>query len=293
MNWWEAVVMGLVQGLTEFLPVSSSAHIRVVGELLPYGSDAGAAFSAIIQLGTEAAVLLYFRKDIARIIAAWFAALIGRHGKDRASRFGAGDADAKMGWWVILGSIPIVAIGLPFKDVIESNLRNLLIVAAALAVFGVLLGWVDRVRPATRELGGLRAKDAVLLGLAQAGALVPGVSRSGGTITMGRWLGLTREAAARYSFLLAIPAVLGSATLEAVTKTSQLTEAASETLPAGGPGIPATVIATIVSFVVGYAVIVWFLRIITTRSFMPFVIYRLGFAAVIVALVTTGTIAAN
>ena len=215
--------MGLVQGLTEFLPVSSSAHIRVVGTLLPYGSDPGAAFSAIIQLGTEAAVLLYFRKDIARIISAWVAALLGRHGKDRASRFGAGDPDAKMGWWVILGSIPIVAIGLPFKSAIESSLRNLLIVAAALAVFGVLLGWVDRVRPATRELGALRAKDAVLLGFAQAGALIPGVSRSGGTITMGRWLGLTREAAARYSFLLAIPAVLGSASLEAVTKFGELT----------------------------------------------------------------------
>lgn len=286
MNWWEAVVLGLVQGLTEFLPISSSAHIRVIGALLPSGGDPGAAFSAIIQLGTEAAVLLYFRKDIARIIGAWLAALMGKHGKDRASRFGSGDPDAKMGWWVILGSIPIVALGLPFKSAIESSLRNLLIVAAALAVFGVLLGVVDRVRPATRELGTLRAKDAVLLGFAQAGALVPGVSRSGGTITMGRWLGLTREAAARYSFLLAIPAVLGSASLEAVTKGSDLTAT-------GGPGISATVIATTISFVVGYAVIVWFLKIITTRSFMPFVIYRLGFAGVIIALVATNTIPAN
>lgn len=286
MNWWEAVVLGLLQGLTEFLPISSSAHIRVVGALLPHGADPGAAFTAIIQLGTEAAVLLYFRKDIARIIAAWFAALIGRNGKDRASRFGSGSPDAKLGWWVILGSVPIVALGLPFKEHIETSLRNLLIVAAALAVFGVLLGWVDRVRPATRELGTLKAKDAVLLGFAQAGALVPGVSRSGGTITMGRWLGLTREAAARYSFLLAIPAVLGSATLEAITKVDDLTAK-------GGPGIGATVIATIISFVVGYAVIVWFLKIITTRSFMPFVIYRLGFAAVIVALVATDTIPTN
>ncbi len=285
MNLWEAVVLGLVQGLTEFLPISSSAHVRVIGALFPDGGDPGAAFSAIIQLGTETAVLVYFRKDIARIIAAWVAALAGRHGKDRASRLGAGDPDAKMGWWVILGSIPIVVLGLLFKDAIESSLRNLLIVAAALAIFGVLLGWVDRVRPATRELTTLRAKDAVLLGLAQAGSLVPGVSRSGGTITMGRWLGLTREAAARYSFLLAIPAVLGSAALQAVTKSSELTEP-------GGPGIAATVIATAVSFVVGYAVIVWFLKIITTRSFMPFVIYRLGFAALIVTLVATGAIPA-
>jgi len=286
MSWWEAVVLGLVQGLTEFLPVSSSAHIRVIGPLLPNGGDPGAAFTAIIQLGTEAAVLLYFRKDIARIIAAWFRALIGEHGKDTASRFGKGDADAKMGWWVILGSVPIVLLGLAFQDAIESRLRYLLLTAAVLAVFGVILGWVDKVRPSTRELTSLRARDAIVLGLAQAGALIPGVSRSGGTITMGRWLGLTREAAARYSFLLAIPAVLGSALFQAATGVGELTAA-------GGPGITATIIGTVVSFVVGYFVIVWFLRLITTRSFMPFVIYRLGFAAVIVVLVATNTISAT
>jgi len=286
MSWWEAVVLGLVQGLTEFLPISSSAHIRVIGPLLPNGGDPGAAFTAIIQLGTEAAVLLYFRKDIARIIAAWFRALKGDHGTDRASRFGKGSADAKMGWWVILGSVPIVVLGLAFQDAIESSLRNLLITAAVLAVFGVVLGWVDKVRPSTRELTSLRARDAIALGLAQAGALVPGVSRSGGTITMGRWLGLTREAAARYSFLLAIPAVLGSALFQAATGVGELTAK-------GGPGIPATVIATIIAFAVGFQVIVWFLRLITTRSFMPFVIYRLGFAAVIVVLIATNTISAT
>lgn len=286
MDWWEAALLGLVQGLTEFLPVSSSAHVRVIGPLLPHGADPGAAFTAIIQLGTEAAVLLYFRKDIARIIAAWVRALLGRGGRSLRSRLGAGSPDAALGWWVILGSLPIVLLGLLFKDAVESALRHLLITAAVLAVFGVLLGWVDRVRPAARELKSLTIKDAVALGFAQAASLVPGVSRSGGTITMGRFLGLTRDAAARYSFLLAIPAVIGSALFEIVTNLGEVTES-------GGPGIPATVIATIVAFVVGYAVIVWFLKLITTRSFMPFVIYRLAFAALIFTLVGTGVLDAS
>ncbi len=286
MSWWEAVVLGLVQGLTEFLPISSSAHIRVIGPLLPNGGDPGAAFSAIIQLGTEAAVLLYFRHDVARIIAAWVRALSGGDGSDRASRLGAKSADARLGWWVIIGSVPVVVLGVLFKDSIETSVRNLYITATVLAVFGVILGWVDRVRPERRELDTMRARDAVLLGLAQAGALVPGVSRSGGTITMARWLGLTRQAAARYSFLLAIPAVVGSASFQLVTNYGELTAT-------GSPGIAATVIATCVAFGVGYAVIVWFLRMITTRSFMPFVVYRLVFAAAIVALLVTGVLSAT
>lgn len=254
--------------------------------MLPHGGDPGAAFTAIIQLGTEAAVLLYFRHDIARIIGAWVMALRGRDGSDRAARLGSKNADARMGWWVIIGSVPVVVLGVLFKDSIETSVRNLYITATVLAVFGVVLGLVDRFRPARRELDTMRARDAVLLGLAQAAALVPGVSRSGGTITMARWLGLTRQAAARYSFLLAIPAVVGSAFFELVTSHSHLTTD-------GGPGIAATVIATVVAFGVGYLVIVWFLRMITTRSFMPFVVYRLVFAAVIVVLLVTGVIAAT
>jgi undecaprenyl-diphosphatase len=190
-----------------------------------------------------------------------------------------------LGWWVILGSVPVVVLGVLFKESIESSVRNLYITATVLAVFGVILGWVDRVRPARRELDTMRARDAVLLGLAQAGALIPGVSRSGGTITMARWLGLTRHAAARYSFLLAIPAVVGSAFFELATSHGDLTAA-------GGPGITATIIATVVAFGVGYFVIVWFLRMITTRSFLPFVVYRLVFAAAIVVLLLTGVTAA-
>lgn len=286
MNWWESIVLGIVQGLTEFLPISSSAHIRAIGPLLPSGGDPGAAFTAIIQIGTEAAVLLYFRKDIVRIITAWFAALRGKDGVDRRSRLGKHSADARLGWFVILGSFPIVILGVLFQNQIETTLRNLYLTAISLALFGLVLGWADRVGAKKRELTELRGKDAWLLGFAQAAALIPGVSRSGGTISMGLFLGLTREAAARYSFLLAIPAVLGSGFYQAATNYQEITAV-------GGAGWANTVLAALVAFAVGYVVIVWFLKLITTHSFMPFVFYRLGFAAVIVALVATGTIAAT
>ncbi len=283
MNWWEAAVLGVVQGLTEFLPISSSAHIRVVGALLPNGTDPGAAFTAVIQIGTELAVLLYFRHDIVRIIGAWFRALVGRDGADRASRFGARNPDARLGWWVILGSIPIVVLGLLFQKSIESSLRNLWITAAVLAAFALVLAWADKIGAKNRELTGLKGRDAIVLGFAQAAALVPGVSRSGGTISAGLFLGLNRIAAARYSFLLAIPAVLGSGVYELYSSRDEITAA-------GGPGLTATVIAAAVAFVVGYLVIVWFLRMLTTRSFTPFVVYRWLFAAAIVILLVTNTV---
>lgn len=286
MGWWEAVILGLVQGLTEFLPISSSAHIRVIGPLLPHGEDPGAAFTAIIQIGTEAAVLVYFWKDITRIVAAWFRALAGRDGADANARLGAHSADARMGWWVILGSIPIVVGGLLFKDAIETSLRNLYITATVLAVFALVLWLADRVGAKRRELDSLTVKDAVLLGAAQAMALIPGVSRSGGTITMGLFLGMTREAAARMSFLLAIPAVLGSGVFELVTEFDSLQAP-------GAPGLVNTAIAAVVAFGVGYAVIVWFLRLVTQRSYLPFVVYRLLAAGAIVALLAAGVISAT
>jgi undecaprenyl-diphosphatase len=285
MSWWEAVVLGLVQALTEYIPVSSSAHVRILGPLMPSGGDPGAAFTAVIQLGTEAAVLIYFRHDIARIVSSWSRALIGKDGTDRRARLGAHNSDARLGWWVILGTIPIVVLGLTFQHAIESNLRHLYITAATLAIFGVFLGWADRRGAKVREIGSLTGKDAWLLGLAQAAALIPGVSRAGGTITMGLLVGLTREAAARYSFLLAIPAIVGSASLELVTNHQEITAA-------GGPGIPATIIATLVAFVVGYFVIIWFLKLVTHRSYMGFVWYRLFLAALIVVLVVAGVIPA-
>lgn len=288
MTLWVAAVLGLIQGLTEFLPISSSAHIRVLGPLLTGGTDPGAAFTAIIQIGTEAAVLVYFWHDIVRIVAAWWRALIGHDGTTRRARMGAHSADARMGWFVILGSIPIVILGVLFKTSIESALRNLYITAAVLAVFALVLAWADRVGAKERDLSQLRTRDAVALGLAQAAALIPGVSRSGGTISMGLFLGLTREAAARYSFLLAIPAVIGSGFFELATSYHQITAPGP-----GEPGLAATLVAAAVAFVVGYFVIVWFLRLITHRSFMPFVVYRIVFAGAIVAMLATGVVNAT
>lgn len=286
MGWWEAVILGLVQGLTEFLPISSSAHIRVIGALLPHGADPGAAFTAVIQIGTEAAVLVYFWKDIVRIIGAWFRALFGRDGADWKSRLGKHDADARMGWFVILASFPIVILGVLFKDVIETSLRNLYITAAVLALFAGVLWFADRIGSKRRNLDDLTVKDAVLLGFAQAMALIPGVSRSGGTITMGLLLGMTREAAARVSFLLAIPAVLGSGFFELYTEWDTLGAA-------GSPGLVNTAIATVVAFGIGYAVIVWFLKLVSTHSYTPFVLYRIGASGAILGLLAAGAISAT
>lgn len=190
ISWLDAAILGLVQGLTEFLPVSSSAHLRVLGEFLPSGADPGAAFTAITQIGTELAVVIYFRRDIVRIASAWISRTLLRRPNGDA-------ADARMGWLIILGSLPIVVLGLLFKDAIETGLRNLYITATALIVFGIILGIADRLGSKMRSLDKLTWKHGLLFGLAQAMALIPGVSRSGGTITAGLLMGYTREAAAR------------------------------------------------------------------------------------------------
>ncbi len=257
--------------------MSSSAHLRIIGELLPSSADPGAAFTAITQIGTEAAVLVYFRRDIARIIRQWFKSLpIGPWKKQVPTS----DPDARMGWYIILGSIPIVVAGLTFADSIEFALRNLYITAAVLAIFALILGWADRVGPKNRELTQLTWKHGLLYGLAQAMALIPGVSRSGGTITAGLLMGYTREAAARYSFLLAIPAVLGSGFYQLVRS--------------GGTGGAAggfnTALATLVAFVVGYVVIIAFLKIVSTYSYLPFVVYRIILAAVVLVLLFSGVL---
>jgi len=275
VSFFEAVILGLVQGLTEFLPISSSAHLRIVGDLL--GADPGAAFSAITQIGTEAAVLLYFRRDIARIVSRWVKSLpVGPW----ARRVPSDDPDARMGWYVILGSIPIVVLGLLFQDAIEHALRNLWITAAVLAGFAIILGWADHVGAKTKTLRELTLRDGILFGLAQALALVPGVSRSGGTITAGLLLGYTREAAARYSFLLAIPAVMGSGLYQVVKSGGT----------GGDAGTVATIVATLVAFVVGYLVIIAFLKIVSTYSYRGFVYYRIGLAAVVVLLLVAGVV---
>jgi undecaprenyl-diphosphatase len=271
MGWLEALLLGLVQGLTEFLPISSSAHLSIVGQLYG-GGDPGSAFTAITQLGTETAVLIYFRKDIARIVRAWCLALVGKVRRD--------DPDARMGWLVIVGSVPIVVLGVLLQDSIDSTFRNLWLTVAMLAGFALVIGFVDLRARAERTLDQLTWRHGVLYGLAQSLALVPGVSRSGGTIAAGLAMGYTREAAARYSFLLAIPAVLGSGFYK-------LTDVADDPVePAWGP----IALATVVAFLVGYAVIAWLLRYISTHDFRPFVLYRLGLAAVVAVLLVTGVL---
>lgn len=282
MNSWEAILLGFVQGLTEFLPVSSSAHLRIVGELVG-SADPGAAFTAITQIGTESAVLLYFRRDIVRICSAWWRAVRGDHGDELRDRLGGHDPDARMAWFIALGSIPIVLLGVAFQTSIEHSLRNLYLIALTLAGFALVLNWADRRGAQTRQLSELTPKHAVAYGFAQALALIPGVSRSGGTITAGLLLGYTREAAARYSFLLAIPAVLGSGFY-------QLLKSVHEFGKPGTPGLGVTLIATFVAFIVGYVVIIAFLKIVSTYSYRAFVIYRIALAAVVVLLLLTGVL---
>ncbi|MER5435314.1 undecaprenyl-diphosphate phosphatase [Streptomyces sp. NPDC002588] len=282
MSWFESLILGLVQGLTEFLPVSSSAHLRLTAAFSGW-KDPGAAFTAITQIGTETAVLIYFRKDIGRIIAAWSKSLYNKEMRK--------DHDAQMGWLVIVGSIPIGVLGLTLKDQIEGPFRDLRITATMLVVIGVVIGIADRLA-ARDETGGkhrapkqrkklenLGVRDGLIFGLCQACALIPGVSRSGATISGGLFMGYKREAAARYSFLLAIPAVLASGIFE--TK---------DALEGGHVDWPPTLFATVIAFVSGYAVIAWFMKFISTKSFMPFVYYRVALGVVIIALVATGAL---
>lgn len=275
MGIFEAILLGIIQGLTEFLPVSSSAHLRISSELMGIG-DAGAAFTAITQLGTEAAVVVFFWRDITRIIGRWFQSLTGKVPRK--------DPDALMGWWIIVGTMPIVVLGLVFQDAIETTLRSLWFTAITLIVFGLLLGLADRVGRKQRDIKDLTWKRGLAYGFAQALALIPGVSRSGGTITAGLLMGYTREAAARYSFLLAIPAVFGSGFY-------QLFKAIKAPVSPTPMGL--TALATVVAFAVALIVIGWFMKYISKRSFMPFVVYRVLLGIVIIVLLTTGVLTAE
>lgn len=273
IDFFKAVFLGTLQGLTEFLPISSSAHLRIFPELFGWG-DPGAAFTAVIQIGTELAVLIYFRKDIWRIATAWLRSLVNPEYR--------GHIDARMGWYVIVGSIPIVFLGILLKDVIESDFRNLWVIGTALIVLGIILGVADRISRDNRAMNALGLRDAVLMGAAQACALIPGVSRSGATISMGRLLGFERETATRFAFLLAIPAVVGAGLFE------------MKEIPNGANsyGWGPTITATVVSFVVGYLTIAWLLRYVSTRSYLPFVAYRVMLGAGVLILLATGVMVA-
>jgi undecaprenyl-diphosphatase len=273
MSWFEAIVLGIVQGLTEFLPISSTAHLRIVPALFGW-SDPGAAFTAVVQLGTMTAVLLFFWRDLWRIAKAWVQALYRPEPR--------GTLDARLGWYLIYGTIPIAVLGLVFKDQIETGARDLRLIGWVLILFGVGLWWVDKVFPQEKEIADLNLRDGMLYGLAQALALIPGVSRSGATITAGRALGYKREDAARFSFLLSVPAVVLSGLFEA-----------RKLGDAGGPQWGPTILATIVAFVVGYAAIAWLLRWLTSHSMLVFAVYRVVVGALVLALVYGGVLAAT
>ncbi|WFP15343.1 undecaprenyl-diphosphate phosphatase [Citricoccus muralis] len=275
MSWIEAIILGLVQGLTEFLPISSSAHLRIVGEFLPGASDPGAAFTAITQIGTELAVLIYFWRDIVHIITQWAKSLTGAVERS--------DPDARMGWLIIIGSLPIAVLGLLLEDYIDTSFRSLWIVATMLIVFGVLLAVADTLGRQVKPLTDLTWRDGLLFGLAQALALIPGVSRSGGTITMGLALGYTRPAAARYAFLLAVPAVFASGFYK-------LFGALTEPNVDAPYSMMETFAATVVAFIVGYAVIAWLMRFISSHSFRGFVWYRILLGLAIYLLLGFGVI---
>jgi undecaprenyl-diphosphatase len=273
VSWLEVLVLGVVQGLTEFLPISSSAHLRIVSGVF-FGNDPGAAFTAVSQLGTEAAVIVYFARDLWALIVAWFRGLTDAEARS--------DPNYKLACLVIVGTIPIAVLGVLFKHQIETVARNLWLIATTMVVFGVLLGLAERFGRQRIELKQIKPADGVILGFAQALALIPGVSRSGGTITAGLFLGLTRTAAVRYSFLLAIPAVVAAGLF---------------TLPdigAGdGPSPVQMAVATVIAFVIGYAVIAWLLRYVARHSVYLFVWYRLALGALLFLALGVGWVSAT
>lgn len=275
---FEAIFLGALQGLTEFLPISSSAHIRIAGALFGTAEDPGARFTAITQIGTELAVLIFFRNDIKQIISAWFRQITKRSSLSLSEK-----SDARMGWLIIVGSLPIGILGYLGKDVITNDFRSLWLIASTLIIFGVILGVADKYGKSARDLSKLSVRDGLLYGIAQSLALVPGVSRSGATIAMGRFLGYSRQAALRYSFLLALPAVFGSGFYE-------LKGAVEQGGDTGIFTISETLLATGIAFVIGYAVIAWLLKFVSTKSFAPFIIYRIGLGSLLLVLLATGVI---
>ena len=270
LGWLQAIILGIVQGLTEFLPISSSAHTLIISKIAGW-PDPGAAFTAVTQIGTELAVLIYFWKDIKEIFLAWLKSLT-----NKAART---NPNAKLGWYIILGSVPIGILGITFKDQIQTTARNLYLVATTLIVMGLLLGLFDRIAKHVKDAQDLKSKHAIIYGIGQALALIPGVSRSGATITFGLAMGFKREFAARYSFLLALPAVFASGLLE--------------TKDIGSDDFvnwPATILATVVAFGVGYAVISTLMNYLKTKSFKPFVYYRVSLGILVLILLQTGVI---
>jgi undecaprenyl-diphosphatase len=276
MSWWQVIDLAVVQGLTEFLPVSSSGHLAIVSRVF-FACDAGASFTAVSQLGTEAAVLVYFARDIVRIVRAWFNGLFVKAHRN---------ADYRLGWYVIIGTVPICVLGLLFTDLIRSGARNLWVVATALVVFSVVIAAAERVGAQNRHVDQLNWRDAALVGVAQTLALVPGVSRSGATISAGLFLGLDRELAARFGFLLAIPAVFASGLFSLPDAFHPVREGMSAT------GLQ-LLVATVIAFAVGLAAVAWLLRFLVRHSMYWFVGYRVAAGLAVLGLLAAGAVPAR
>ncbi|MGA1171342.1 MAG: undecaprenyl-diphosphatase UppP [Aquiluna sp.] len=275
MSFFEAILLGLIQGLTEFLPISSSAHVQIAQELMGLSELSKpqlTAFTATIQIGTELAVISYFFKTIVSIVSSWFSSGFQSWSKQ--------PGEARMGWLIIVGTLPIAVLGLIFREQVENDVRQLWVIGVTLIGFGLLLGLADFIGKRRKAIDELGVGSGIAFGLGQALALIPGVSRSGGSITVGLLLGFTREAAARYSFLLAIPAVLAAGTLQFVSSFGDLPQDL----------LLATITATIVSFVSGYAVIAWLLRYLERGSFLPFVLWRVMVGSLLLIGLAIGAI---
>jgi undecaprenyl-diphosphatase len=277
MSWLQVVVLSIVQGLTEFLPISSSSHLAIVSRVF-FTGDAGASFTAVSQLGTEAAVIIYFARDIGRILKAWFNGLFVKAHRD--------NVDYRLGWYVIIGTLPIVVLGVAFKEVIRGEVRNLWVIATAMLVFSAVIAAAEYYGRQTRHVEQLTWRDGLLVGVAQCLALVPGVSRSGSTISAGLFLGLDRELSARFGFLLGIPAVVASGLFSLPDAFHPVTEGMSAT----GPQLTVSVV---IAFVVGFAAIAWLLRFVAHHVMYWFVGYRVVLALVVMALLATGVVAAG
>lgn len=268
MGILEAVLYGIVQGITEWLPISSTAHLRLVPVALGQ-PDPGAGFTAVIQLGTLLAVLLYFGKDLWRVFKGWVQSL--KPGGDRTS------LEARMGWAILVGTIPIVVCGKLFESSIKSELRSLTVIAWSLILIGILLGLVDRVSKAKLGINDVTVGRGLVVGLCQAVALIPGSSRSGTTLIGGMLQGFDRATAARFSFLLSVPSVFAAGIKELIDERAQL----------AAPGWMPVIVATVVSFVVGYATIAWFLKYLGQRSTLIFSAYRVVLGLVLLGLIQT------
>jgi undecaprenyl-diphosphatase len=271
MSWLEAVVLGIVQGLTEFLPISSTAHLRIVPELLGW-SDPGAAFSAVIQLGTVAAVIIYFAKDVGRLTAAFFQSIVHRSPFE--------SPESRLAWFVVIGTIPVGVAGLLFKKSIETSLRSLYVIATSLIVLALVLFLVEKVASHRKTLEEMTLKNGVIIGLCQAFALIPGSSRSGTTLTGGLAVGLKREDAARYSFLLSIPA----------TSAAGFFELRHFVRASDHPTVGPLIVGTLVSFVAGMAAIAGLLRYLRTHSTGVFVVYRILVGSLLLVLLGFGVL---